>query len=171
MAACLLGLTPWSTLGSSAEAGGRTGAPRGPVEAGQRLLVCRLGELSCAVEARSVREVLPVPPATRVPGAQPAVLGLVNVRGSLIPVLDGRRALGFPPREGGSLLVVEVAGRLAGLVVDEAQDLISVAEGDWAERADLPGVDRRWVQAVGRSHQAAFVLLDLSTLLEPLLPA
>ncbi len=158
-------------MASSAEAGGRAGPPRGPVQVGQRLLVCRLGQVLCAIEAHAIREVLPVLPATRVPGAPGTVLGLVNVRGSLVPVLDGRRALGFPPGEGGSLLVLEVAGRIVGLVVDEVQDLISVAEGDWAERTDLPGVDPRWVQAVGRSHQTAFVLLDLSTLLEPLLPA
>jgi hypothetical protein len=57
------------------------------------------------------------------------------------------------------------------LVVDEVQDLVVLGRGMWAAREELPGVDPRWVRAVGRSPQATFVLLDLGTLLEPLFPA
>jgi len=158
-------------LGSSVEMGGDPQPVEGRLEAGERFVVCRLAELPCAIEARSVREVLPLPAVTRVPGSSPAVLGLVNVRGSLVPVLDGRRALGREASDGGSLLLLEVSGRLYGLVVDEVQDLVVLGRGMWAAREELPGVDPRWVRAVGRSPQATFVLLDLGTLLEPLFPA
>lgn len=139
--------------------------------AGLRLLVFRVGELSCAVEVRSVREVLPAQPATRVPGAKPAVAGLVNVRGSLIPLVDGRLALGHPAREGGSIVLLELAGRTVGLVVDEVLDLVAVGDGEWAERPELPGVDPRVVRAVGRSNGVSFILLDFSALLAPILGA
>lgn len=129
----------------------------------------RVGELTCAVELRSVREVLPVQPATRVPGAPPAVAGVVNVRGSLVLLLDGRRALGYPAGEGGSMVLLEAADRVVGVVVDEVLDLVTVGDGEWAERGALPGVDPRVVRAVGRSNGVAFVLLDLNALLAPLL--
>jgi purine-binding chemotaxis protein CheW len=128
-----------------------------------------VGDLTCAVELRSVREVLPVQPATRVPGALPAVAGVVNVRGSLVLLLDGRRALGHPSGEGGSMVLLEAADRVVGVVVDEVLDLVTVGDGEWAERGALPGVDPRVVKAVGRSNGVAFVLLDLNALLAPLL--
>ena len=138
---------------------------------GLRLLVFRVGDLTCAVEVRAVREVLPAQPVTRVPGAAPAVAWLVNVRGALVPLVDGRLALGHPARDGGSVMLLEVAGRTVGVVVDEVLDLVTVGDGEWAERRELPGVDPRVVRAVGKSDGTAFILLDFSALLAPLLGA
>src|SRR5881396_3867261 len=59
-----------------------------------RLLVFRVGTLVCAVEVDQVREILPRLPTTRIPGAPPVVAGLVNVRGTLVTVVEGWRALG-----------------------------------------------------------------------------
>jgi purine-binding chemotaxis protein CheW len=62
-----------------------------------RLLVFRVGTLACAVDVDQVREILPRLPTTRIPGAPPVVAGLVNVRGTLVTVVEGWRALGLPP--------------------------------------------------------------------------
>ena len=62
-----------------------------------RLLVFRVGTLACAAEVDLVREILPRLPTTRIPGAPPVVAGLVNVRGTLITVVEGWRALGQAP--------------------------------------------------------------------------
>ena len=59
-----------------------------------RLLVFRVGTLACAAEVDQVREILPRLPTTRIPGAPPVVAGLVNVRGTLVTVVEGWRALG-----------------------------------------------------------------------------
>jgi len=61
-----------------------------------RLLVFRVGTLACAAEVDQVREILPRLPTTRIPGAPPVVAGLVNVRGTLVTVVEGWRALGLP---------------------------------------------------------------------------
>jgi len=62
-----------------------------------RLLVFRVGTLACAADVDQVREILPRLPTTRIPGAPPVVAGLVNVRGTLVTVVEGWRALGLPP--------------------------------------------------------------------------
>lgn len=62
-----------------------------------RLLVFRVGNLACAAEVDQVREILPRLPTTRIPGAPPVVAGLVNVRGTLVTVVEGWRALGQTP--------------------------------------------------------------------------
>src|SRR2546422_1252594 len=86
---CLLGPTPCSILASSHPMTDGSLAPA-------RMLVFRVGSLACATEVDQVREILPRLPTTRIPGAPPVVAGLVNVRGTLVTVVEGWRALGLP---------------------------------------------------------------------------
>ncbi len=155
-----------------------------------RLLVFRAGTLACAAEVDQVREILPRLPTTRIPGAPPVVAGLVNVRGTLVTVVEGWRALGLPslsptpsPEAGatGSTLILEMgkgedagngegAGRkLIGFTVDEVLDMLAVGETTLEERKGLPGVDPTLVRAVGRRNGELFIVLDVAVLLGPIL--
>src|SRR2546430_3954573 len=96
-----------------------------------RLLVFRVGGLLCAAEAERVREILPRLATTRIPGAPPAVAGLVNVRGTLVTVGGGWRAL-RPPEppaanrtQGGTTVLLQVGpgGEGLGFPVGEVVDL------------------------------------------------
>ena len=145
-----------------------------------RLLVFRVGNLVCAAEVDAVREILPRLPTTRIPGAPPVVAGLANVRGTLVTVVEGWRALGQPkppaaPAEGaaGSTVLLEVgeSRRLVGFTVDEVMDMLAVDPGTLEERAGggLAGVDPMLVRAVGRRGDQLFVVLDVAALLGPIL--
>src|SRR5216684_5559657 len=100
-----------------------------------RLLVFRVGTLACAAEVDQVREILPRLPTTRIPGAPPVVAGLVNVRGTLVTVVEGWRALGQPEppagSDGGTTVLLEVGGgrKVLGFNVDEVVDLLTVDGG------------------------------------------
>src|SRR4051812_12568477 len=75
-------------------------------------VIFRIGEVVCAAPAGIVREILPRLPATRIPGVADTVEGLVNVRGSLLTVLDGHMLLQQERRwlfEGG-VVVAQVGG-------------------------------------------------------------
>src|SRR5882672_4515395 len=97
-----------------------------------RVLLFRCGGQVLAVEAGAVREILGASEPTRIPGAPPAVLGLVNVRGTLVPVVDAARAVGLPGESRrGTLIIVERHGRPVALAVDEVLDLVSVAASPW----------------------------------------
>jgi purine-binding chemotaxis protein CheW len=139
-----------------------------------RLLVFRVGTLACAAEAEMVREILPRFATTRIPGAPAQVAGLVNVRGSLVTVVEGWRALGQPaPAEGTperTTVLLELAGahRVVGFTVDEVIDLLSVSGEALEPRQALPGIDPRLVRAVGRRAGQVFVVLDTDALLTPI---
>ncbi len=138
--------------------------------AGVRILVFRVADRLCGAEVKAVREILPRQEATRVPGAQEAVAGLINVRGQLVPLVDGSRALGHSTGDGGrSIVLLDVSEQTVGFTVDEVIDLVTVAGDDLSDRGDLPGVDPRLVRAVGRRGDDSFVLLDLEALLTPIL--
>jgi purine-binding chemotaxis protein CheW len=61
------------------------------------LLAFEVADYACALELTRVREILPLPHVTRVPGAPATVRGLVNVRGQVVPVIDVAVRLGAPP--------------------------------------------------------------------------
>lgn len=155
-----------------------------------RLLVFRVGTLACAAEVDQVREILPRLPTTRIPGAPPVVAGLVNVRGTLVTVVEGWRALALTETSqpaaadgAGSTLILEVAPangvqdghgkKLIGFTVDEVIDMVALGDTTLEDRAGLPGVDPMLVRAVGRRNRGddkdLFIVLDVAALLGPVL--
>jgi purine-binding chemotaxis protein CheW len=132
-------------------------------------VIFRIGALICAAPAGIVREILPRLPATRIPGVAEAIEGLVNVRGTLLTVLDGHVLLAQARRaeDEGAIVVVEVLGRRYGLGVGQVLDFLEVPERSIAERADLPGIDPRLVKAVGIRNDQHFILLDIDALVVP----
>jgi purine-binding chemotaxis protein CheW len=150
-----------------------------------RLLVFRVGTLVCAAPAEAVREILPRLGTARIPGAPPVVAGMINVRGTLVTVVEGWRALGLAAPapagpEGGAdggagpagttvLLQVGPAHKMIGFMVDEVLDMLAVGEDALERREALPGLDPRLVRAVGRRAGQPFVVLDTDALLGPIL--
>jgi purine-binding chemotaxis protein CheW len=134
------------------------------------LVVFGVGDLLCALPVSAVSEIVPAQAAARIPGAPDGVEGLVNVRGRLLTVVDGRRMLarerGSPGAEP-SILLLHVNGRPLGLLVDQVHDLIHVPPSALEDRGTLPGVDPRVVSAVGRWESLVFVVLDPDVVLAP----
>ncbi len=93
----------------------------------------------CAVD--DVREVVPITPTTRLPGAPPFVRGLINLRGTLVTVLDAAMHLyGVATDDAvASILLVDHGDRVAGVIVDDVFDIqaIPVAELDDGSMLDL----------------------------------
>jgi len=147
----------------------------------------RVGRLVCAAEAERVREILPRLEPTRIPGAPPVVAGVVNVRGTLVTVVEGWRALRQPEpqpdgegggegggaggRGSGTTVLLEVGAgkKVLGFTVDEVVDLVSVGGEGLDRRQALPGIDPTLVRAVGRRAGQLFVVLDTDALLTPIL--
>lgn len=83
------------------------------------------------IDIRSVREIRGWTPATRMPHTPPYVLGVINLRGSVMPVLDLRRRLGLGETEASSrhvFVVVQDGARTAGLMVDAVQETFVIDE-------------------------------------------
>jgi len=136
-----------------------------------RLLLFRLGPLVCAVPAALVREVIPADQPVRIPGSAKAVAGLLNVRGMLLTVVDGRLAaglsdVGVPPE---SVLIVDWGDRSVGLAVDLVEDLVEVEGEALVAGEAMPGVEPGLVKAVGEHAGTVFAVLDTEALFAPYL--
>jgi purine-binding chemotaxis protein CheW len=134
-----------------------------------RLVVFRLGPLVCAVYATAVREIIPAGRSTRIPGASASVAGLVNLRGTLLTVLDARLAVGVADNgtAAESILVMEQGERTFGLAVDEVLDLVEVTAEALAAGEGMPGVDPGLVEAIGHHGGRVFAVLDAKAILAP----
>jgi purine-binding chemotaxis protein CheW len=122
-----------------------------------------------AVDVAQVREISRCPALVPLPHAPPLIEGVVDLRGTVLPVLDLGRALGRAPVTGPSRLAVLQADELVfGLRVSAAVEVISVAVGDVEEvpaLATQAGYEA--VRAVVRQRDAApLLVLSLEALLE-----
>jgi purine-binding chemotaxis protein CheW len=90
-----------------------------------RLLLFGVGGRLCACELDAIREIVPYRQATRLPGAPPFVTGLINLRGSILTVMDLGLRLGGSPIDPtrGSIVLAEAGPRVIGLGVDELRDV------------------------------------------------
>ena len=98
----------------------------------RNVIVFAIGAARYAVELRWVREVVTLGFVTAVPTAPPAVGGVCNLHGTILPVLDVGvllgQAPGPPPRQGDGALVLESEGMLCGLRVDQVDHVASLFE-------------------------------------------
>ena len=121
----------------------------------------------CDIE--SVREIIPYRRATRLPGAPTYVQGLINLRGTLVTVLDlGRRldASREPVREG-SIILAEHGARVVGIAVDEVMDVQAITEEPIA--TDAGEAARGLVRGLGRLDDGVVVLVDIHALVAQVL--
>ncbi len=99
-----------------------------------------IGDLSYAVEIARVREIVRPLPVVALPHAPPAVVGVADHRGEVVPVLDLRRRLGLPPAAATrrtKWILVHLSRRSAALVVDAVTDVFAATQD---ERREIPAV-------------------------------
>jgi len=148
-----------------------------------QLCTFRIGGEDYAIDILRVREIIHPLPITRVPRTPPFLEGVIRLRGEVIPVLDVRKRLGVG--DGGStrktrFVVVNVAGRRIGLVVDEVCDVLRVPRSEIRPAPSLGAGPRFFLgvcggeSASGGRRRAApdrlRLLLNVKALLDPELP-
>ena len=91
----------------------------------ERTLLFRVGERVFGCDIDAVREIIPYRRATRLPGAPKSVQGLINLRGTIVTVLDvgSRLDAERPPVRDGSIILVDHGTRVVGVAVDEVMDV------------------------------------------------
>jgi len=98
----------------------------------RNVIVFSIGAVRYAVELRWVREVVSLGFVTVVPTAPPAIGGVCNLHGTILPVLDVAAVLGGasgpPPRQGDGALVLETEGLVCALRVDQVDHVASLQE-------------------------------------------
>lgn len=162
--------TTEASLGAAAVTGDQENAEQGKAlhalgnsADAPRLLVFTAAGRTCACELTSVREIIPHRRATRLPGAPSFAVGLINLRGSIVTVLDLGVWLGGHnvDVEKGSIVLVDHGSRVVGLAVDELRDVQRVWRSA-IEPADADGGQEGFVRGMLRAAGEVAALLDVS---------
>ena len=136
-----------------------------------QLVSFRLGEEEYALDVMNVHEINRISEVTRVPKAPYFVEGVMNLRGKILPVINLRKLLGFPPltavTEDMRMIVVSAEGSLAGLTVDEVDQVLRIPKSRVEEQKDL-GIGKSlgdFIQGVAHMEERLVTLLDIGKLL------
>ena len=132
---------------------------------GAELISVRIGAQSYAIDIMAVREIRGWTAATPLPHAPPHVLGMMNLRGAILPVIDLGARLGLGPASpnASSVVVVAQIGEVQmGLVVDAVSDILTVTEGLIQTPPDVGGGEtRHFVNGVMTTDVGIVSLLSL----------
>lgn len=134
-------------------------------------LTISLGNEEYGIDILAVREIRGWTPVTRIPQAPSYVLGVLNLRGAIVPVLDLRLRFGLAREEYSATtvtVVVTVAGRLFGVVVDAVSDVLDVEADQIRPVPDMgTTVDTEYLKGLTAVGERMVLLLDVDKLLQP----
>jgi purine-binding chemotaxis protein CheW len=131
----------------------------------------KVGRETYGVPIKSLHEIVRVPEITAVPDAPDYLEGVINLRGKIVSVMDLRKRFGEKQiglKRQNRILVVEHAGRLAGLIVDSASEVLKIpADAVEAPPAVFLEGGLNCVTGLAKVAGRLVVLLDMSKLLAP----
>lgn len=146
-----------------------SGPGKEPVASGRELLIFSIGAEQYAVPIESIAEIIEPRRETPVPNADPAVLGVISLRGTIVTIVDAGRKLGHAGAGNGPdarTIVVQREGELIGFKVDRISRVVAVAESEIETAPQLVAEERgELVAGVFKHDDHLSILLSLDELL------
>ena len=134
-----------------------------------RYLEFCLGDQEYAIPLLMVREVISVPETTPIPKSPPHFLGIMNLRGQVISVVDMRKKLKINAKKDieEAVVIVDIGGLNIGVVVDSINKVLAFAED---EICDMPEIDQqvntKYILGVYKKEHSLTVMLDIAKVLD-----
>lgn len=131
----------------------------------RQLVSFNLGDAEFGISIQDVQEIVRLSRITAVPQAPDYVEGVVNLRGEVLPVVDLRKRVGLPTKpvsDATRVVVVDLRGAKAGLIVDSVREVTRVAGRDLAPAPALVGgTEREVIEGVARLNRGERMILVL----------
>lgn len=137
----------------------------------RRWVTFRLAGEIYGIDVMAVQEVIRVPETVPVPGAPPFIIGIINLRGNVVTVIDSHRIFALPPCELGEasrIVIVEAGKQIAGLLVDSVAEVVNIANGDIETAPDVGTTESaKYIQGITHHNNELLILVDVNRLLTP----
>jgi purine-binding chemotaxis protein CheW len=153
-----------------AAATGMDGLAAGLEDQRREFLTFRLGDETYGIDILQVQEIREIEQFTRVPRVASFVRGVINLRGSIVPIADLGLLCGFSDAiavKGASAIILNAGRRHVGLVVSSVSDVVGLAD---EEIAPAPDLGERAVGAaiagIGKRDGTSILLLDVEHVLQ-----
>jgi purine-binding chemotaxis protein CheW len=136
---------------------------------GSQYLTFALGQEEYGVEILKVQEIKGYSTITPIPNTPAYVKGVMNLRGTIIPVVDLRAKFGMTATEYTPftvIIVLTVGTKVMGLIVDAVSDVLNIARTDIQATPDFGAeVDARYINGMAKAGEKLVVLLAIDTVL------
>ena len=128
-----------------------------------------LGDEKYGINVMQVQEVLRVAEIAPVPGAPPYVLGIINLRGNVVTVIDTRNRFGLMSKEtddSSRIVIIETESHIIGILVDSVAEVVELRASE-IETAPNVGNEEtsRYIQGVTSRDNELLILVDLNRFL------
>ncbi len=136
-----------------------------------QLVGFKIGKEIFGVDILMVQEIIRSAPITYVPNSPEFVEGVINLRGSIIPVIDLRKRLNLHgagyAKEKDWILILDIAGRVTGFIVDSVTEVIKVEESSIDPPPDIlvAGLHSQYIRGVCEIDENLLILLDFNRIL------
>lgn len=119
------------------------------------------------VDIHQVKEVIKVRELTSVPNAPKDIMGVISLRGVVIPVMNLRGRFGMPIKNSGErIIIVKDGAGLLGLLVDAVRHVVRVPEKSIESPPSINTIDGELIRGIGRYKGGMFILIDTQKMLE-----
>ena len=134
-----------------------------------QLVSFRLAEEEYGIEITTIREIILMGEITRVPQTPHYVKGLINLRSTVIPVIDLRARFGLPEEEltdESRIMVMHVGTKTIGIVVDVVSEVLRVTQDQMAPPPPtVAGLGQEYLTGLVKLEDRLLILLDVEKLL------
>ena len=128
-----------------------------------------LSQEKYGINVMQVQEVLRVSEIAPVPGAPAYVLGIINLRGNVVTVIDTRQRFGLPSKEmddSSRIVIVESSDQVVGILVDSVAEVIDLQLSEIESAPNVGTEDSsRFIQGVASQNDELLIIIDLNKLL------
>lgn len=136
---------------------------------GSQFLTFNLGEELYGVDILRVQEIKGYTAVTKIPNTPSHIKGVLNLRGTIVPIIELRTKFALPTIEFTAftvIIVVVVRDKVMGLVVDSVSDVLNIGKTDIQPSPQFGAhVDVSFVSGIGKSGDKLVALLDMDRLL------
>lgn len=134
-----------------------------------QLVTFRLEDETYGINVMHVQEVLRVTEIAPVPGAPPYVLGIINLRGNVVTVIDTRSRFGLPPGDIGEasrIVIIESEMQVVGILVDSVAEVVELRGSEIDSAPNVGNEDSsKFIQGVATRENDLLIVVDLNKLL------
>jgi len=134
----------------------------------EEFLTFRLGQEEYAIDILQVREIRAQEPVTRIADAAEFVMGVINLRGTIVPILDLRIKFNLPRSNDASTVVIilSIDERLTGVVVDAVSDVVSLLAEQIRPTPSLDGSNSSaFIRGIAPVEGRMLIVADIAALL------
>lgn len=128
-----------------------------------------LEEETYGIDVMQVQEVLREVEVAPVPGAPHYVLGIINLRGNVVSVIDARTRFGLPVRESDDMtriIVIEALQQIMGILVDSVAEVVDVERSEIDQTPNVGNAETsRYIDGVVSRGEKLLILVDINKLL------